>query len=181
MSQNMLPDYHFLFIARELGPELLFNAARQYWGRFRPTIVSDFELIRLIPQNYSVSVTMIARRDRAAQLGVELAQKAPQSFFDPVVYDEVYEAEAELNRRAQSNQPFGVPLIPTATPSPGPTSLPIKPTIGPVLGPGFITQTPTPELSPTPEQPSQTPTPIPIDPNVTPQQPLSPTPGPVTG
>jgi hypothetical protein len=181
MSQNTLPDYHFLFIARELGPEWLFDAARQYWARFRPTIISDFELLKLIPEDYSISVTMIARRDRAAQLGVELAQIASRAFFDPVVYDEIFEAKAELNRRAQSNQPFGVPLIPTATPTPGPTSLPIKPTIGPVLGPGFITQTPTPELSPTPELPTASPTAIPVDPNVTPQQPLSPTPGSVTG
>lgn len=179
MSQNTLPDYHFLFIARELGPEWLFDAARQYWGRFRPTIISDFELLKLLPQNYSISVTLVARRDRAAQLGVELAKVAAQAFFDPVVYNELFEAKAELNRRAQFNQPFGVPLIPTDTPTPGPTSLPIKPTIGPVLGPGFITQTPTPELSP--EIPTTTPTPIPIDPNVTPQQPLSPTPGSVTG
>lgn len=184
MSQNTLPDYHFLFIARELGPEWLFNAARQYWGRFRPTIISDFELVKLIHQDYSISVTMIARRDRAVQLGVELGQVVGRAYFDPVVYNEIHEAEAELNRRAQTNQPFGFPLIPTETPTPGPTSLPIKPTIGPVLGPGFITQTPTPELaepSPTPDQPSPTPTPIPIDPNATPQQPLSPTPGPVTG
>jgi hypothetical protein len=175
MPQNMLPDYHFLFIARELGPEWLFEAARQYWGRFRPTIISDFELLKLIPQDYSMSVTMVVRRDRVVQLGVELGQIAPRAFFDPVVFSEIHDTQAELNRRAQSNQPFGVPLIPTDTPSPGPTSLPIKPTIGPVLGPGFITQTPTPEL------PTETPAPIPIDPNTTPQQPLSPTPGPVTG
>lgn len=181
MSQNMLPDYHFLMIASELGPEWLFDAARQYWGRFRPTIISNFELLVLIPEDYSISVTLIARRDRAAQLGVELAQKAPRAYFDPVVYDDINETKAELNRRAQSNQPFGVPLIPTETPTPGPTSLPIKPTIGPVLGPGFITQTPTPELSPTPELPTLSPTPIPVDPNATPQDPLSPTPGPITG
>lgn len=178
MSQNTLPDYHFLMIASELGPEWLFTAARQYWGRFRPTIISNFELLPQIPEDYTLSVTIIARRDRAAQLGVELAQRVARAYFDPVVYDEVHQTEAELNRRAQSNQPFGVPLIPTETPTPGPTSLPIKPTIGPVLGPGFITQTPTPEL---PTEPPETPTPIPVDPNVTPQVPLSPTPGPITG
>jgi hypothetical protein len=141
--------------------------------------MSDFELLTTIPEEFSISVTVIARRDRTAQLGVELAQAAPRALFDPLIYDLFDDTKAELNRRAAANEPFGVPLIPTATPTPGPTSQPLYPTVGavPVQGVGFITQTPTPDLN-APEI-SPTPTPEPNELTGTPQEPIYPTPGPV--
>lgn len=161
MAQDTLPDYHFLLVAPNLGPEWLFDAARAYWGRFQPTVISDLALISFVPPALTLAVTVLARHDRAPQYGVELAQQAPHALFDPVVYDFIEDAQAALDLRAQLNQPFGVPLIPTA--------IPLAPTAGPVVpqGSGFITQTPTP-------------TPAPPDDSAAPQ-PLSPTPGPVTG
>lgn len=169
MAQDTLPDYHFLLVAPNLGPEWLFDAARAYWGRFQPTVISDLALIAHIPPALMLAVTVLARHDRAPQYGVELAQQAPHALFDPVVYDFIEDAQAALDLRAQLNQPFGVPLIPTATWTPAPTAIPLAPTAGPVVpqGSGFITQTPTP--TPTPPDDSAAP------------QPLSPTPGPVTG
>lgn len=166
MARDQLPNYHFLLITPNLGAEWLFEAARTYWERFQPTVISDFDLLRVIPTDRSISVTVISRRDRVAQLGVELAQTAPNAVFDPVVFDFFEDTRLELDRRAQSNQPFGVPL---ATPTPGPTAEPIYPTAGAVLTdvPGFITQTPTPDLPPAE--------------SATPQTPLYPTPGAVTG
>jgi hypothetical protein len=170
MAQDTLPTYHFLLVAPNLGPEWLFDAARAYWDRFQPTIISDLTLIPLIPPTLSVAVTVLARHDRAPQYGVELAQQAPHALFDPIVYDFIEDAQAALDRRAQLNQPFGVPLIPTATWTPAPTAIPLAPTSGPVIPPrgsGFITQTPTP--------------PAPDESAPPPAAPLSPTPGPITG
>ena len=48
-SPDTLPNYHFLLIAPNLGAEWFFDAARAYWERFRPIVVSDLELVRLIP------------------------------------------------------------------------------------------------------------------------------------
>jgi hypothetical protein len=170
--QDTLPDYHFLLIASNLDVEWFFDAARAYWERFRPTVVSDLTLVSLVPEDYSVAVTVIARRDRVAQLGVDLSRLKPDALFDPVVHDFIDETQQELDERASLNQPFGVPLIPTETPTPGPTSAPIYPTPGPVLGSGFITQTPSPAGVPRQE-----------DLNVTspPPSPIFPTPGPITG
>lgn len=167
-SPDRLPDFHFLLIAPNLGAEWLFDAARQYWDRFRPIVVSDLELVRLVPSNFSVAVTMIARRDTVAQWGVLLAQALPQALPDMVVYDYFEDMKQALNRRAELGQPFGVPLQPTTVP---PT--PLQPTPGPIIGGnqpvpstperqgGFVTATPTP----TPDS----------------QGPIYPTPGPITG
>ncbi len=166
-SPDTLPNYHFLLIAPNLGAEWLFDAARAYWERFRPTVVSDLELIRLIPAPYTVAVSVIARRDTASQWGVWIAQTMPDALFDPLVFDLFDDAKAALNQRAQFNQPFGVPLAPTPTPA-----FLVNPTPGSLIGGpaptrapgGFVTQTPTPA----PTEPA-------------PQQPIQPTPGPITG
>lgn len=163
---DTLPNYHFLLIVPNLGAEWFFDAARAYWERFRPIVVSDLELIRLIPAAYTIAITMIARRDTAAQWGVWATQFVPNALFDAVIYDLFEDTKAALTNRAALNQPFGVPLLPTPTPaipvSPSPGSLlDSGPTPVPTRAPGgFITQTPTP--TPTPEGP---------------QQPLTPTPG----
>ncbi len=170
MSQSSLPDYHFLLIAPNLGAEWYFEAARTYWERFRPIVVSDLALISIVPDNMSVSVTVVARRDLIAQLGVDLSRINPEAVFDPVVFDFIEDAQMTLEQRAQTNQPFGLPLIPTDVPTPGPTSPPVYPTPGPV-GPNVVTQVPTPDL---PDQSE-------IDVTNPPQTPLFPTPGPITG
>jgi hypothetical protein len=179
-SPDTLPDYHFLLIAPNLGAEWFFDAARQYWERFRPTAVTDLELIRLIPAGHTVVVTVVARRDTASQWGVSIAQALPDALFDPVVQDSFEEMRRVLNERAASNQPFGVPLLPTPTPLP-----PVSPTPGSILGAvnqpptrqpgGFITATPTTDAPP-PATPTSTPTP-----ESGPQAPINPTPGPITG
>lgn len=177
MPQNTLPDYHFLLIASNLDAEWFFEAARAYWERFRPTVVSDLSLVSIVPDDYSIAVTVVARRDRVAEFGVELAKIAPDALFDPVVFDFYEDTRRTLDERAQSNQPFGVPLLPTETPTPGPTAPPIYPTPGPITGgqtdDSLITQTPTPGSvsAPVPTQ----------EDNGEPPTPIFPTPGPITG
>ena len=181
-SPDTLPNYHFLLIAPNLGAEWFFDAARVYWEQFRPTVVSDLEFIRLMPTSLSVVVTVLARRDTASQWGVQLAQAAPEALFDPIVQDIFDDAKRVLNERAAANQPFGVPLVPTATPP-----APIIPTPGSIIGAvtaptrapsGFITQTATPNLNaPLPA----TPTPDPNTQSGEGQAPIYPTPGPITG
>ena len=177
-SPDALPNYHFLLIAPSLGAEWLFDAAREYWSRYRPIVVTDLELIRLIPKGYSIIVTMVARRDTAKQWGVSLGQSVSDALLDAVVYDLFEDTRKALNQRAQTFQPFGVPLKPTPTPA-----VPISPTPGSlisnvVLPPtraagGFITQTPTPNSVEPPAAPTLPPETL--------GQPLYPTPGPITG
>ncbi len=152
MAQNsfVLPDYHFLLIAPNLGAEWLFAGARVYWQTFRPTVISDFELLRLIPLRFSLAVTCVARRDIVDQYREQLRQAAPRALFDPVVYDYVEDVQLTLDGRAQLYQPFGVPVPPTLTPTitPLPSNTPgpaptegVPATREPA---GYITQTPPP-------------------------------------
>ncbi|HEX2906665.1 MAG TPA: hypothetical protein VHO69_07390, partial [Phototrophicaceae bacterium] len=136
-SPDTLPDYHFLWIAPNLGAEWLFDAARAYWERFRPIVVGDLELPRLMPADASLTITVVARRDTADDVGVRVAQNLPQAYFDPIVYDNFDDMKQALNTRATLNQPFGVPLLPTPTSPP-----PVTRTPGSLLGGAPVTPQP---------------------------------------
>ncbi|MFO7323472.1 MAG: hypothetical protein DIU68_017210 [Chloroflexota bacterium] len=179
MPQTTLPDYHFLYFAPPLGAEWFFDAARRYWERFRPTVLSDLSFLRFIPRGRSVIVTVVTRRDTVEQIGVELAQVRPDAYYDAVVQDLFADMKAVLNQRAERVWPFGVPL---ATAQPGPDNR-LDPTPGPLISgspvptrapSGFITQTPTPM----PTAPVPTPDP---GATTTGQEPIQPTPGPLIG
>lgn len=184
--QNTLPDYHFLLIASNLGAEWFFEGARDYWERFRPTVISDLSILSILPEDVTVAVTAVARRDRIAELGVELSRLRPDALFDPVVFDFYEDTKQTLDNRAQTNQPFGVPLLPTETPTPGPTAPPVYPTPGSLPGqeqppPGSVPPgTPSPTVTDFPGMPTVPALPT-RDPDAEPPTPLFPTPGPITG
>lgn len=174
-----MPDYHFLLIASNLGAEWFFDAARAYWERYRPIVVSDLELIRIIPEDNAIIVTVIARRDTASEWGVAVARVVPHALFDPVIKDYFEELRITLDDRVNLNQPFGVPLVPSPVPatpiSPTPGALVIGEPVATRPPGGFITLTP----SPTTGAPAEA-TPAP-PPQETPSGPIYPTPGPITG
>jgi hypothetical protein len=148
MSPDKLPDFHFLFIAPNLGAEWLFDAGRTYWETFQPTVISNFELVKLIPANRTVAVTIVCRRDYVANYQTLLIQARPDALIDPLAYDFFDDAKLALEGRAALGQPFGVPLAPTATFPPAPTVQPASasPTPLSTRAPGgFVTQTPTPK------------------------------------
>jgi hypothetical protein len=180
ITPDTLPDYHFLMVAPNLEPEWFFRGARAYWERFRPTVIKDGALLTLLPSDVTVAVSILTRRDAFETLAVEVARNLPRAYIDALIYETVREAAGTLDARAAANQPFGVPLRPTAVP---PTRVPITPTLGAVTGPigtptptpntsGFITQTPTASpAAPTEDD----------GPTDTPQPPIQPTPGAITG
>jgi hypothetical protein len=185
--QVAYPRYHFLLIAPNLGGEWLFDAARQYWDRFRPTVVSDARFLQFIPLSESMALTALAYRDFMPTLGVDMARLLPHVYFDPVPADDFVAIRVELNRRAELNYPFGTDVlapgqtIPTLLPTaaiPTPRVPGGVPTRAPA---GFITQTPEPALIAT-ATPTIVVTPYEgsaVDTNSVPT--LAPTPGPVTG
>jgi hypothetical protein len=157
ITPNTLPNYHFLFISTELGADWLFDAARAYFNRFRPTVITDFNFLRIIPEQYTVAVTALIRRDSVATWGVQLAQLRPAALYDPVIHDTLDEARRALDQRAQLSQPFGVPLINETPEAALLESIP-TPMI-PVQGvEGWVTVTPPPTPQPTPP-PASTPLP----------------------
>lgn len=159
LTLDRLPDYHFLFIAPNLGSAWFFEAARGYYERFKPTVVSSGDLIRLVPPDQTVTVSLLTQRDAFRALAVEIAQARADALLDALVYTTPAEAGVALDSRVSANQPFGVPLVPTPTPF---LRQPVLPTPGSVLSgaappapgiaapaqptpaPGFITMTPSP-------------------------------------
>ncbi len=180
------PDYHFLYIDPNLGAEWLFDAAHQYWDAFRPTVLSDFEFLRLIPQGKKIAVTVVTRRDHLGQIGVELAQVRSDAMYDPVAQDDFNQMRAVLNQRAASDQEYGAALQPTQ-----PVGQQVIATPGSVLGgpaptrapAGFITQTPTPQPTDAQAEAAATPAPLPTqsDTSGPASQPIEPTPGSILG
>lgn len=175
------PDFHFLLIAPNLGAEWLFDAARRYWERYRPTVIEDYDFIPLIPPDRTITVTVVARRDSAPALGVELMRIRPDAYYDPVVRDTFEETKAELMRRADESQPFGVPIVqPTPTLDPNAPFIP-TPRLLPTRPPaGFVTATPSPASPATPDA-TETPLPPSFTPNENAPAPVQPTRGPITG
>jgi hypothetical protein len=184
MSADVRPDYHFLLVAPNLGAEWLFDAARSYWDAFRPTVIPNFNFLIFIPPGRTISVTVIARRDTAPEIGVELGQIRRDAYFDGVVFDNFEDARTELNRRAEQQQPFGVPLTsPTSTPDPNAPSIP-TPRLPATRPPaGFVTATPSPTLTSVADI-TATPTATPTTSDVTEEgtrAPQTPASGPITG
>lgn len=178
-----------MYIAPELGVDWFFSAARRYWERFRPTVVQNTDLLYLVPDDRTVTVSLLTRRDSFQLLAVEVAQAHPTALLDVLVYESAQEAQLALDSRAETYQPFGVPLRPTAIP---PTREPIPVTPGSILGGSLDLPTATPNESgfntATPQPPAnpgfitQTPTPSPTPNNDDPQNPIDDaTPGSILG
>lgn len=188
ITPDTLPDHHFLFIAPNLSADWLFDAARLYWERFSPTVISSSDLIKLVPENETIVISLLTRRDAFRSLAVQVAQAREDAYLDTLVHETAAEAKLSLDNRAETNQPFGVPLAPTPVP---PTRVPLQPTPGAILGDGppsglptatpnqsgFVTQVPT---SP-PGFITQTPTPSPAPDDDNDDTPLDPTPGSIIG
>lgn len=190
ITPDTLPDHHFLFIAPNLGAAWIFQAARTYWERYQPTIISDGALLELVPPDETVIVSLLTQRDAFRVSAVAIAQAREDAFLDALVYESPQEAALALDNRVALNQPFGVPLTPTQAP---PTRQPLTPTLGSILDQpsqptptptvpantsGFITQTPSP--APGGNLITQTPSPTPeADDDTT--DPLNPTPGAIIG
>ncbi len=118
ITPDTLPDYHFLLIAPNLSADWLFQAARRYYDTFRPTVISDGELLALLPEDVTTAVSVLTRRDAFETFAVEVYKNRPNALLDALIYNTVREAATALNARAQANQPFGVPLRPTQAPPP---------------------------------------------------------------
>jgi hypothetical protein len=102
------PDYHFLYIDKTLDADWLFKAARRYWDRFRPMVISDLDLVAHVPQGSTIAITTLARRDMALMIAELIRSRYPRVRHDPLVYDYVEEMQLTLDGRAEFQQRFGL-------------------------------------------------------------------------
>lgn len=122
--QAIIPDYHFLYLAKDLGVDWFLVAGRKYWQAYRPIVTGDLDLVGYVYRDSTpiIAITSLARRDLAAPVASLIAERFPLAYHDPLVYDFVAEMQLTLDGRADYRQRFGVPNPPT------PTALPVTPT-----------------------------------------------------
>jgi len=101
------PDYHWLVLAPGLQADWFFQAARNYWQTFRPTVLTDWRMIRNVPASKSMAVTVLARSDTIAYLNKRIRDTWPNLYYDAIVYDNLSQMQAELDRRADVLKRFG--------------------------------------------------------------------------
>ncbi|NDJ33782.1 MAG: hypothetical protein GYB64_03895 [Chloroflexi bacterium] len=101
------PDYHWLLLAPGLQADWFFHAARRYWQIFRPTVITKWELQPEIPNQRTLAITVLARRDTIDYMDAELRDKWPNVFYDAVVFNTLADMQEELDRRARDRRRFG--------------------------------------------------------------------------
>jgi hypothetical protein len=101
------PDYHWLVLAPGLQADWFFQAARRYWQTFRPMVLTEWDLIRFMPTNKSLAVTVLARSDTIEYVTERIQVQWPSILFDPVVYDNLGDMQKELDNRATYQKRFG--------------------------------------------------------------------------
>jgi hypothetical protein len=101
------PDFHWLILAPGLQAEWFFQAARRYWQSFRPTLMTDWDMIGYLPRKKSLAVTVLARPDTIDYLDANIRDEWPNVFYDPIVADDLAAMQAELDRRADAQRRFG--------------------------------------------------------------------------
>lgn len=110
--------FHFLYVPPALGADWLLVAARRYWELFRPIVIDKLDLIDYTPPDTDVALTIVTRRDMAAQVVDEVAKRFPNIRLDPLVYDVPADLQLTLDGRAAYHQRFGIPESPTPTATP---------------------------------------------------------------
>lgn len=100
-------DYHFLFLAPQLGGAWFTQAARQYWLRFRPIVTDDETVLAYLPEEAHVAVTLLARPGEVKDASVPIVAQRDRLALDIVTARDLPEMEIKLNARAQAGQPLG--------------------------------------------------------------------------
>ncbi len=101
------PDLHFLFIASEFDPAWFFDAASEYWERFRPTVLASLDLIGELPNTKSLAVTLLTRPAQSASLTNAIKARGANIYVDLITADSAETVGNALRARVSSNRRFG--------------------------------------------------------------------------
>jgi hypothetical protein len=101
------PDYHFLVIAPGFNTNWFFQEARDYWDRFRPTLITATDYIAYLPFAKSLAVTVLATPDLAEYMKKQIQQRWPNVWFDLIIGEKAEEIAAVLRQRITVGRRFG--------------------------------------------------------------------------
>jgi hypothetical protein len=103
------PNYHFIYLDKSLSADWIFIAARRYWEKFRPILISDLDIVSYVPAGRTIAITSLSRRDIAPAVTDLIRKRFPNVRYDPLVYDVLEDLQLTLDGRVDYNQRFGIP------------------------------------------------------------------------
>jgi hypothetical protein len=101
------PDYHFIVLSPDFDASWLFTSAHDYWDRFRPALVTNIDLVGIVPGTKSLAVTALCTPAQANALAKSILALGPNVYLDllaPATPDELI---ATLTTRVASGRRFG--------------------------------------------------------------------------
>lgn len=101
------PDYHFLIIAPGFNTNWFFQNARDYWERFRPTLITAAEYIAYLPYAKSLAVTVLTTPELADYMSQQIKDRWPTVWFDLIVGEREDDIAKVLKERAANGRRFG--------------------------------------------------------------------------
>ncbi|HLY25212.1 MAG TPA: hypothetical protein VKQ72_02660, partial [Aggregatilineales bacterium] len=101
------PDYHFLILAPGFDTNWFFGNARDYYDKFRPTVLSATDFIAYIPTSKSLATTVLATPDLVDYMSHHIKDRWPNVYFDLIVAEDATKVAGTLADRVTSGRRFG--------------------------------------------------------------------------
>lgn len=102
------PDMHWLLMVTPgFEPRWFFLAGGRYWETFRPTIVTEWSQVELVPPDKRLAVTILVSTDMAGLIENQVKDAPPNVQVDLIPVASLDELRAELNWRAIAGKRLG--------------------------------------------------------------------------
>ncbi|GAB4576244.1 MAG: hypothetical protein Kow0077_31740 [Anaerolineae bacterium] len=101
------PDHHFVILAADIPPDWFFQAAEQYWLRFRPVLIDSTALIPRLPYDKTLAVTVITPSSGVEAFNTQIRDRWPTIWYDVIIADTLTDLVEVLNQRVTSGRRFG--------------------------------------------------------------------------
>ena len=101
------PDHHFIIMAADLPGNWFFQAAEQYWLRFRPVLIDTPALIAQLPYDKTLAVTVITPPSQVETFNTQIRDRWPNIWYDLIVVESPAELISVFSARVNSGRRFG--------------------------------------------------------------------------
>jgi hypothetical protein len=101
------PDLHWLILYPEFNTETFLNAAKDYWEKYRPTILFNLDLIAQIPSSKSLAVTLISPPNRVDAFKQAVKDRGVYIYVDSIGVDTADQLTGIFIDRLKNDARFG--------------------------------------------------------------------------
>ncbi len=101
------PDLHWLILYPEFNTETFLNAARDYWEKYRPTILFNMDLIPQVPGSKSLAVTLISPPNRVDAFKQAIKDRGAYIYVDSIGVDTAEQLQGIFADRLKNDARFG--------------------------------------------------------------------------